>query len=147
MTKHEHMQGLLAKAGASGPKGPYMAYFHFFNRQEFYEAHDVLESLWLTERKGANNGFYKALIQLAGAFVHLQKRRVKPAIALFKLARSYLARYPGRHEGLNVAEVLKMMDGWLQRLERIKDDFPQIQGGTQIGFELEGVSLRLGTCD
>ena len=69
MTKSEHMRELLTRAGASGPKGPYMAYFHFFNRQEFYEAHDVLESLWLTQRKGANNGFYKALIQLAGAFV------------------------------------------------------------------------------
>src|SRR4051812_37726928 len=115
------MQGLLAKAGASGPKGPDMAYFSFFNRQVIYDGHDVLEALWLPERKGANNDFYKALIQLAGAFVHLQKGRVKPAIALFKLARSYLGKYPERHEGLSVKEVLGMIDGWVERLETKKE--------------------------
>jgi len=147
MTKSEHLRELMARAGASGPKGPYVAYFYFFNRQEFYDAHDVLEALWLPERKGPNNDFYKALIQLAGAFVHLQKGRVKPAIALFKLARSYLGKYPERHEGLSVVEVLEMMDGWVERLERIGDNSPQIQGGTQIGFDLKKVSLKLGACD
>lgn len=147
MTKSEHLRELMARAGAGGPKGPYMAYFYFFNRQEFYEAHDVLEALWLKERQGPNNDFYKALIQVAGAFVHLQKGRVKPAVSLFKLARSYLEKYPRRHEGLSVEQVLEMIDGWVERLESIKDRSPPVQAGTQIGFDLTAVSLKLGTCD
>ena len=68
----------------------YLGYFHCFNRGLFYEAHDVLEELWLPERTGPNGAFYKGLIQLAGAFVHLQKNRLRPAAALFKLAATNL---------------------------------------------------------
>ena len=124
-------------AGAEGPKGPYLAYFYFFNRQEFYQAHDILESLWLGERNGAGGDFYKALIQLAGAFVHLQKGRVKPGMALFKLSRSYLQRYPAAHEGLNLANVLRLIDEWTGLLEN---------NPTQISFDLRNVSLKLDAC-
>jgi predicted metal-dependent hydrolase len=138
LSKSEHVRGLLEAAGASGPKGPYHAYFYFFNRQQFYEAHDILESLWLGERKGGNNEFYKALIQLAGAFVHLQKGRVKPAVALFKLSGSYLEKYPARHEGLDVAAVLRLMDQWILRLETNPE---------QNRFDLSAVCLKLESCD
>ncbi|MEO6183762.1 MAG: DUF309 domain-containing protein, partial [Verrucomicrobiota bacterium] len=50
----------------------YLGYFELFNAQLFYESHDVLEELWLPIRKEAGGDFYKGLIQLAGAFVHLQ---------------------------------------------------------------------------
>ena len=68
----------------------YLKYFECFNQQRFFEAHDVLEALWLPQRQGPNGSFYKGLIQLAGAFVHWQKQRPGPAVALFKLARTYL---------------------------------------------------------
>ena len=138
MTKSEHVRKLLEAAGASGSKAPYVAYFYFFNRQEFYEAHDILESLWLGERKGPNNEFYKALIQLAGAFVHLQKGRVKPAIALFKLSGSYLHTYPMLHEGLDVEGVLNVIAQWTARLEADPG---------QKSFDLSEVSLKLDGCD
>ena len=72
----------------------YLGYFDCFNRQLFYEAHDVLEDLWLADKYGPNGNFYKGLIQLAGAFVHLQKNRLRPSAALFKLARTNLEKYP-----------------------------------------------------
>src|SRR5215510_9480322 len=75
----------------------YLGYFECFNRQLFYEAHDVLEQLWLAQRSGTNGDFYKGLIQLAGGFVHLQKNRLRPAAALFKLADANLQKYPDPH--------------------------------------------------
>ena len=95
----------------------YLAYFECLNRQLYYEAHDVLEALWLVDRHAPNGAFYKGLIQLAGAFVHVQKNRVKPASSLFKLARASLNNYPPLHERLDVIAVLGMIDQWLQRLE------------------------------
>ena len=65
----------------------YAGFFECFNQQLFYEAHDVLEELWLPRRREPDGLFYKGLIQLAGAFVHLQKDRLSPAAALFRLAR------------------------------------------------------------
>lgn len=97
----------------------YLGYFECFNRQLFYEAHDVLEELWLAEGKtGANHGFYKGLIQFTGAFVHLQKGRLRPAAALFKLSLSYLSQFPVRHQRLDVAHVLALGSQWVELLER-----------------------------
>lgn len=116
--KEEHINALLQAAGCAGPRAPYHAYFYYFNCQKFYEAHDVLESLWLQERDGPDNNFYKALIQLAGAFVHLQKDRLKPAAALFRLSRSYLESYPNEHQGLDLNGVIGLIDHWVASLEQ-----------------------------
>lgn len=95
----------------------YLGYFDCFNRGLFYEAHDVLEELWLAQRHGPNYSFYKGLIQLAGAFVHLQKHRLKPADALFRLAAANLRNYPFLHEHLDLAAVLSLIGDWQHRLE------------------------------
>ena len=95
----------------------YLGYFECFNRQLFYEAHDVLEELWLGQRQGPKGAFYRGLIQLAGAFVHLQKQRLRPAAALFKLAESNLRGYAATYESLEVNQVLQLISDWQQRLE------------------------------
>lgn len=95
----------------------YLGFLECFNLQLFYEAHDVLEELWLADRHGPNGDFFKGLIQLAGAFVHLQKERLRPSAALFKLARTNLLKYPAIHERLDVAAVLKLIEDWLGWLE------------------------------
>jgi predicted metal-dependent hydrolase len=95
----------------------YLAFFECFNHQLYFEAHEVLEVLWLPERRGPEGAFYKGLIQLAGGFVHVQKGRPGPAAALFRLARTNLERYPATHQRLSVTAVLKLLDEWLGRLE------------------------------
>ena len=95
--KHERMTELAAQFSGDGVDPRYAGYFALFNQQKFYESHDVLEDLWLLDRHGENGSFYKGLIQLAGAFVHLQKNRLRPAAALFKLAQANLEKYPREH--------------------------------------------------
>jgi predicted metal-dependent hydrolase len=95
----------------------YAGFFECFNAGEYYESHDVLEDLWLECRGAEQHEFYKALIQLAGAFVHLQKDRLQAAGKLFRLCRSYLQRFPSRYEKLDVAAVLHVIDDWHQHLE------------------------------
>jgi predicted metal-dependent hydrolase len=96
----------------------YLGYFDCFNRQLYFEAHEVLEDLWLPGRHGPNGDFYKGLIQLAGAFVHLQKNRLRPAAALFKLAQANLEKYPARHEHLDLQRVQNLMADWRRQLEQ-----------------------------
>ncbi len=95
----------------------YLGFFECFNRGLFYEAHDVLEELWLRHRNGPDAAFHKGLIQFAGAFVHLQKNRLRPAAALFLLARANLPKYPAVYEQLDVSAVLEMIENWLEHLE------------------------------
>ena len=95
----------------------YAGYFDLFNRQKFYEAHEVLEHIWLKDKHGRNGAFYKGLIQLAGAFVHLQRNHLRPAAALFKLAQANLGKYPHVHEHLGIHGVLELIALWLNQLE------------------------------
>jgi predicted metal-dependent hydrolase len=97
---------------ADGLDPYYAGWLACFNRGQFYEAHDVLEVLWLGQRRGPDDFFYRGLIQLAGAFVHLQKNRLRPADALFALATQRLGGYPTGHHRLPVPEVLSLIRDW-----------------------------------
>lgn len=88
----------------------YAGYFVCFNRCEYYEAHDVLEHLWL-QTDGPERPYFKGLIQFAGGFVHLRKqylrphhhkdgRRLGPAARLFRLALENWAALPDEFWGL-----------------------------------------------
>ncbi len=112
---NEKFSPLLKRYEARGRPAPYLAFFDCFNRQLYFEAHEVLEALWLKTPDG-NHAFYKGLIQLAGAFVHVQKQRKGPALALLALARQNLERYPGSHEGLDVTSVLGLLSSWSRRI-------------------------------
>ena len=116
MKKSDRISALVGRLGpgpATALDPHYTGYFTCFNAAQYYEAHDVLEHLWLQCRDG-NALFYKGLIQIAGAFVHLQKqyhhplhakhgRRLRPAVRLFQLGAKNLAPFAPRHLGLDVA--------------------------------------------
>jgi predicted metal-dependent hydrolase len=83
----------------------YVGFFRCFNAQLYYEAHDVLEEVWLPIRGQAQARFYQGLIQTAGGFVHLQKQRLGPATRLFALALANFENYPARHAGIHLEAV------------------------------------------
>jgi uncharacterized protein len=104
----------------------YLAFFRCWNEQHYYEAHDVLEQLWLnTESPDA--GFFKGLIQAAGAFVHLQKhfehplhakhsKRLPPAVRLFQLAQKNLANFAPWHHALDVAALCQLLSRYADEI-------------------------------
>jgi predicted metal-dependent hydrolase len=123
MKKNDRITALVQQLGADpalalDPR--YQSYFTCFNAQQYYEAHDVLENLWL-ERRDENYLFFKGLIQVAGAFVHLQKqflhpshpkheRRLRPAVRLFQLGVKNLAPFAPRYLQLDVAALCRMCE-------------------------------------
>lgn len=114
--KSERIAAIVDRCRGHALDAHYLAYFECFNQGLFFEAHEVLEVLWLGQRQGVNGAFYKGLIQLAGAFVHLQKRRPGPARALFKLALANLETYPKRYEQLDLPRVQALIIHSLERL-------------------------------
>ncbi|MFQ3167859.1 MAG: putative metal-dependent hydrolase [Limisphaerales bacterium] len=113
MSGKDHKVAALLEGVEAGPHDPhFVGYIRCFNEQKFYEAHDVLEALWLQDRHGPDGDFFKGLIQFAGAFVHLQKQRPRPASKLFRLCATYLANYPSPHLALDVANVLRLAKRW-----------------------------------
>ena len=107
----------------------YRAFFQCWNEQRYYEAHDVLEQLWL-KTNSADADFFKGLIQAAGAFVHLQKRfehplhakhsrRLPPAVRLFGLAEKNLSRFAPRHHGLDVAALCQLLRAYANQIVQL----------------------------
>ena len=107
----------------------YLGYFYCFNTQRYYEAHDVLEHLWLKGGRSAPDyAFYKGLIQLAGAFVHLKLqhthprhpkhgKRLAPARRLFLLAGQNLMPYSPCHHRLNLEIPISLARRYAERLK------------------------------
>ena len=104
----------------------YRGFFRCWNEQRYYDAHDVLEQLWL-KAKSSDSDFFKGLIQAAGAFVHLQKhfdypshakhsRRLPPAVRLFQLADKNLSPFAPVHHGLDVAAFCQLLRGYADRI-------------------------------
>jgi len=134
--KSGKIAGLIAELQGRDLDAHYLGYFECFNRQLFYEAHDVLEQLWLPQRRGPDGAFYKGLIQLAGAFVHLQKGRVQPAAALFRLAEDNLRTYPPIHHLLDLRRVWALIRDWHNKVESSEFKVEQFSASTAPKLEL-----------
>src|SRR6267142_4768083 len=135
MNKRERISQWLAEAAgedvnphlAEVERHPYYrAFFRCWNEQRYYEAHDVLEQLWLNTDSG-DADFFKGWIQAAGAFVHLQKRfehpshakhsrRLPPAVRLFRLAQKNLANFAPWHHALEVAALCKLLSRYADEI-------------------------------
>jgi hypothetical protein len=115
----EFMAGLDAKPG--GGTDPHLAgYFECFNSGRYYEAHDVLEDLWLRQgRNHPEHAFHKGLIQFSGGFVHLRLqylhpdhpkhgRRLAPARRLLLMAIRNLGPYGPSHRGIDLSIPLEV---------------------------------------
>lgn len=129
--------GLRLDGKLDSPKGVwdrrFLEYFERFNASRFFEAHEVLESLWLTLRRQPDGPFCQGLIQLAGAFVHLQKGRSEPARRLLLRARFHLEPYRPRHWGVELGPVLRLIDGLARELASSPTDQPLRTEAPQVG--------------
>ncbi|MDX2225721.1 MAG: DUF309 domain-containing protein [Verrucomicrobiae bacterium] len=126
--KSPKIAALIADCNTGEFSPHYLGYFKCFNARLYYEAHDVLEELWLQDRNSPDDAYYKGLIQAAGAFVHLQKqfdqpthpvhgRRLRPAGRLLILARHNLAPFAPMHLGFDVTSFRNLLQVFHQKLE------------------------------
>jgi predicted metal-dependent hydrolase len=147
MGKHERIAARMTGGESESSWLPcYLEYFRLFNGQSYYEAHDVLEHIWLGA-KGERYVFYKALIQFAGAYVHLQHhhrepahrihgRRLQPAARLFRRSVELLEAFPTAYEGISLDGIRQTAEHTIQQLTESKfttnpwspDRAPQLRG-------------------
>lgn len=130
MSKGERISQFVQSLGADQPRPGgtgiaahpyYRAFFRCWNEQRYYEAHDVLEQVWLHDPITPEDAqYFKGLIQAAGAFVHLQKhyehpahpkhgRRLGPAVRLFRLAEKNLAPFGEVRHDLDLVQFRELL--------------------------------------
>ena len=79
-----------------------------FNSEKFFEAHEVLENLWREIGPEAEErDFYQGLIQIAAAFVHVQKGTPEGGRKLLKKASAKLEKFSPNFFGIDIPQLLE----------------------------------------
>jgi len=75
-----------------------------FNRREFFEAHEVLEQAW-NEEAGPARELYRGLLQVAVAYLQIERRNYTGALKMFLRLRQWLDPLPEVCRGVAVAQL------------------------------------------
>jgi hypothetical protein len=73
-----------------------------FNRGEFWESHEVLETPW----RQARSGFLQGLILVASAWVHVRRGNPRGILAQLRKAERRLSPYRPAYQGVDVDALL-----------------------------------------
>ena len=88
-----------------------------FNRGYYFEAHDVLEDLWMGT-VGEDRLFLQGLIQVSVGFYHLFNRNFIGAVSQFNKGLSKLENYFPHHRGVELSQFTEKVKGWKMIAER-----------------------------
>jgi hypothetical protein len=75
-----------------------------FDRREFFEAHEALEHAW-NEEGGPARELYRGLLQIAVAYLQIERRNYNGALKMFLRVRQWLDPLPEVCRGVNVAQL------------------------------------------
>lgn len=87
----------------------YLAGIVLFNRGDFFEAHEVWESLWM-DTHGPEKPFVQGLIQAAVGLCHFCNGNVNGAAKLYRSSRDYMARFGPRYWDVDVDAFWQQME-------------------------------------
>jgi len=104
-----------------------LEFIELFNTKEFFDAHEVLEQLWL-RTEGEDKNFYKGLIQCAVALAHLQRGNRKGANKVCSTACAYLDYYDPDYLGFPAESLVQQMREFFQQ------ETPDLENPPSISF-------------
>ena len=73
-----------------------------FNQGEYFEAHEALELAW-REETGAVRELYRGILQIGVAYYHITRGNYRGAVKMFLRSRTWLAPFPDRCRGVDLA--------------------------------------------
>jgi len=76
-----------------------------FNAKQFFEAHEAWEEVWLDSARELRH-FYQGLIQVAAAFVHLQRNEYPGTVKLLHEGLRKLEAYPATTLGVQLSPLV-----------------------------------------
>ena len=87
----------------------------------FWEAHEVLEGAW----RGGRSGFYKGLILLASAWVHVGRGNARGVAAQLRKAERELAPYAPAYLGQDVDRLIALARAGAARASSLEGASPR----------------------
>ena len=98
--------------------GPLAEGLHCYRTQQFFEAHEHWESVWLTAEEPEKT-FLQGLIQVAAGFHHFHRGNRAGTISLLRSGLRRLDVHPPAFAGIAVAPLCVAIRLWLEALETL----------------------------
>jgi predicted metal-dependent hydrolase len=95
---------------------PIQEAIRLFNTEYFFEAHEVLEDVWRTER-GEPRLFLQGLIQVCAAYHHFQNGNLVGAVTLLERGSEKMRKYPAHYLGIDAGGLIAHVDENRKRIE------------------------------
>ncbi|MGF1572785.1 MAG: DUF309 domain-containing protein [Sumerlaeia bacterium] len=95
----------------------YAEFFILFNARKYFDAHEVLEDLWIMET-GEEKNYYKGLIMLVIALEHLCRGNLAPAMRLHRDAKAYLFPYAEYYMGFQLKAFITTVNELIVQSEK-----------------------------
>ncbi len=92
-----------------------------FNEGEYFEAHEELELAWREER-GPVRELYRGILQIAVAYLHIQRGNYRGAVKMFVRSRIWLGPFPDQCCGVDLASFRKDYAQVEEMLLRLGED-------------------------
>ena len=110
---------------------------HLFNNQKFFEAHEALETVWLSA-SGDDKRFLHGLIQVAAAFHHHSRQNSAGCRSLLEKGWKKLEGFGHAKQGLDVAGLRKQLQPWRDWLNGVQTHHVQAPPLPWIGRSSHG---------
>lgn len=81
--------------------------FAQFNRGEYWEQHETLETIWRAEENKTIRNFYKGILQIGVGFHHLRKGNYNGVLKVLGRGINYLKPYAPECYGVDVARLIE----------------------------------------
>jgi predicted metal-dependent hydrolase len=104
----------------------YLEGIEFFNRCDFFEAHESWEDLW-QEYQGPSRKFYQGLIQVAVCLHHFGNGNTRGAKKLYLTSTNYLKEYRPFHEGIDLEKLIGELTRCCEPILSSSEEFPKIE--------------------
>lgn len=91
-----------------------------FNTRYFFEAHEILEDVWMKDRSPTRK-FYQGLIQIAGGYHHYQNGNHRGAVELLIRGSNLLRPYGDAYLGVDLRHLLAHVAGDAEAIQRLRD--------------------------
>ncbi len=98
-----------------------------FNNGKYFQCHDTLEDIWMTE-VGQDRLFYQGLLQLSVGFFHLFNRNYVGAASQWRKGYVKLQNFGECHLGINLKSLL-------EQIHRCKDMLEMVQSSSRQKFD------------
>jgi predicted metal-dependent hydrolase len=92
-----------------------------FNRGEFFEQHETLESLWLTELREVRR-LYQGILQIGVGLYQIQRRNHHGAVYMLTRGSDYLRPFSPTCQSVDVADLLTQAAHVLSAVQQLKED-------------------------